>query len=156
VALLIYCSARNTAHVGDLYPASSSSSVCLVSCRIVAISTCSWPSQHFCFFRELHPLLVIVHPRPGSRHVVRPSVVMILLSATCHKSSSHTCDESRILTKPPAGISWSILSYLQWRFLLTKEARVICSHWHRGHFPPHSYAHELRTFFVNWVATMNG
>jgi len=47
---------------------------------------------------------VIVHPRPGSRHVVRPSVVMNLVSST---RSSHTCDESWILTKPPAEISWS-------------------------------------------------
>jgi len=57
-----------------------------------------------CFFRKFHPPLVIVHPCPGSRHVIRPSVVMILVSST---RSSHTCDESWILTKPPAGISWS-------------------------------------------------
>ena len=72
-----------------------------VSFRIVIISGCSWPSQHFCFFRKVHPLLVIVNPRPRSRHVVRPSVVMILVSST---RSSHTCDESWILMKPPAGI----------------------------------------------------
>jgi len=101
---LICCSARNTAHVGDLYPASSNSSVRFVSFRIVVISACSWPSQHSCFFRKFHPPLVTVHPRPVSRHVVRPSVVMILVSST---RSSHTCDESWILTKPPAGISWS-------------------------------------------------
>jgi len=104
VALLICCSARNNAHVGDLYPASFNSSVCFVSFRTLAISACSWPSQHSCFFRKLHPLLVIVHPHPGSRHVIRPSVVMILVSST---RTSHTCDESKILTKPPAGISWS-------------------------------------------------
>jgi len=104
VALLICCSARNTAHVGDLYPASSNSSVRFVSFRIVVISACSWPSQHSCFFRKFHPLLVIVHPRPGSRHVVRPSVMMILVSSTC---SSHTCDESWIVTKLPAVTSWS-------------------------------------------------
>jgi len=102
--LLICCSARNTAHVGDLYPASSSSSVHFVSFRMIVISACSWPSQHSCFFKKFHPPLVIFHPRPGSRHVVRPSVVMILVSST---RSSHTCDESWILTKPPAGISWS-------------------------------------------------
>ena len=101
VALLICCSARNTVHVGDLYPASFNSSVHFVSFRIVVISACSWPSQHSCFFRKFHPPLVIVHPRPGSRHVVRPSVVIILVSST---RSSHTCDESWILTKPPAGI----------------------------------------------------
>ena len=104
MALLICCSARNTAHVGDLYPASFNSSVRFVSFRIVVISACSWPSQHSYFFRKFHPPLVIVHPRPGSRHVVRPSVVMILVSST---RSSRTCDESWILTKPPAGISWS-------------------------------------------------
>jgi len=104
VALLICCSARNTAHVGDLYPASSNSSVRFVSFRIIVISACSWPSQHSCVFRKFHPPLVIVHFRPGSRHVVRSSVVMILVSTT---RSSHTCDESWILTKPPAEISWS-------------------------------------------------
>jgi len=103
VALLICCSARSTAHVGDLYPASPNSSVRLVSFRIVVISACSWPSQHSCFFRKFHLLLVIVYPCPRSRHVVRPSVMIILLSST---RSSHVSDESWILTKPPAGISW--------------------------------------------------
>ena len=98
---IICCSARNTAHVGDLYPASSNSSVRFVSFRIVVISACSWPSQHCCFFRKFHPTLVIVQPRPGSRYTVRLSVVMILVSST---RSSHTCDESKILTKPPAEI----------------------------------------------------
>ena len=91
VALWICCSAGNNAHIGDLYPASSNSSVRFVSFRIVVISACSWPSQHSCFFKNLHPPLVIVHPRPESRHVVRPSVVMIVASST---RSSHTCDES--------------------------------------------------------------
>ena len=91
VALLICCSAHSTAHVGDLYPASSNSSVRFVSFRIVVISACSWPSQHSCFFRKFHLPLLILHPRPGSRHVVRPSVVMILVSST---RSSHTCDAS--------------------------------------------------------------
>jgi len=104
VALLICCSARNTAHVGDLYAAASNSSVRFVSFRIVVISACSWPSQHSCFFKKFHPPLVIVHPRPGSTHVVRPAVVMILVSST---RSSHACDEFWILTKPPAGIFWS-------------------------------------------------
>ena len=94
----------NTAHVGILYPAFFNSSVRLVSFRIVAISTCSWPSQHSCFFGKFHPPLVIVHPCPRSRHVVRPSVVMLSVSST---RSSYTCDESEILTKLPTGISWS-------------------------------------------------
>jgi len=38
VALLICCSAHNTAHVNDLYPASSNPSVRFVSFRIVVIS----------------------------------------------------------------------------------------------------------------------
>jgi len=101
---LICCSACNTAHVGDVYPASSNFSFRLVSFRIVVISACSWPSQHSCFFRMFHHPLAIVHPRSGSTHVVRPSMVMILVSST---RSSHTCDKSWILTKPPAGISWS-------------------------------------------------
>jgi len=104
VALLICCSARNTAYVGDLYPASSNTAVRLVSFRIVVISAFSWPFQHSCFFRKFHPPLLIVHPFLGSRHVVRPSIVMILVSST---RSSHTSDESWILTKPLAGISWS-------------------------------------------------
>jgi len=45
-----------------------------------------------------------------------------------------------------------ILSYHYWRFLLTKESRVMCRCWHRGCFPPHASTHELRTFLVNWVA----
>ena len=101
---MICCSARNTAHGGDLYSASCNSSVRFVSFRIVVISACSWPSQHSCFFRKFNPPLVIIHPRPGFRHVVRPSVVIILVSST---RSFHTCDESWILTKPPAGICWS-------------------------------------------------
>jgi len=96
----VFSLSRNDAHVCDLDPASSNSSVCLVSFRIVAISACSWPFQHSCFFRKFHPSLVIVHPRPGSRHVVRPSVVMILVSCT---RSSHICDESKILTKISCG-----------------------------------------------------
>ena len=103
VALLVCYSACNS-HVGDLYLASSNSSVRFVSFRIVVISACSWPFPHSCFLRKFHPSLVIVHPRPWSRHVVRPSVVMIIVSSI---HSSHTCDESWILTKPPARISWS-------------------------------------------------
>ena len=101
MGLLICCSAHNTTHVGDLYPASSNPSVRFVSFRIVVISACLWPSQHCRFFRKFQPPLVIIHPRPGSKHVVRPSVVMIRVSST---RSSHTCYESWILTKPNAEI----------------------------------------------------
>ena len=125
MALLICCSARNTAHVGDLYSAASSnSSVRFVSFRIVVISACSWPSQYSCFFRKFHPPLVIVYPCPGSTHVVRPSVVMILVSST-RSPGPHTCDESKILMKPPAGISWSRSSLRNQFFQITSG--VSCS-----------------------------
>jgi len=100
VALLICCIARNTAHVRDQYPAFSNCTVRLVSFRVVSISACSWPFQDSCFFRKFHPPLVIVRPCPGSRHCVRPFVVMILVLYT-RSSRAHTFDESRILTKPP-------------------------------------------------------
>jgi len=101
VALLICCSARNTAHVGDLYPTSSNSSVRFVSFRIVGNQRLLVAFPTLLFF---HSPLLIVHPCPGSRHMVRPSVVMSLVSSTC---SLHTCDETMILTKPCAGIFWS-------------------------------------------------
>jgi len=66
-------------------------------------NTLLFSSQHSCFSRKFHPLLVIVHPRSGSRHVVRPSVVTNLVLST---RSSYISNESWILTKPPAGISW--------------------------------------------------
>ena len=91
LALLICCSACNTAHVGDLYLASSNSSVCLVSFQMVVISACSWSSHPSFLLRKFHPPLVMVSRRPGSRHTVRPFIVMILVSST---RSSHTCDES--------------------------------------------------------------
>jgi len=81
VALLICCSARNTARVGDLHPASFKSSVRFVSFRMVVISACSfqmvmiiacsWPSHpserythkkvknHYRNFRALFCLLVV-------------------------------------------------------------------------------------------------
>jgi len=142
VALLICCSACNTAHVGNLYPASSNCSVRLVSFRVVLISSCSWPFQHSCFSRKFHPPLVIVHPRPGSRHVVRPSVVMMFVSST---RSSHTCDESWILTKPPVGISWPRNQVFPVTSGVSESCsrRVICSRWHCERFPRPVSTHEL-------------
>ena len=141
VPLLICCSTRNTAHVGDLYAACSNSPVRLVSFRMVVISACSCS----CFFRKFHPLQMIVHPRPESRHLItdsiRLSVMMILNSSTC---SSHTCDESWILTKPPTGICWSRNQV----FPITSG--VSCSGRSRG--SSHVSTHELRTFLVDWVA----
>ena len=104
VALLTCCSARNIFHVGDLYPASSFSSICSASFRIMVISSCSQPFHLSFFFKKFQAPLVIVHPRPGSMHVDRPSVVMILVPFTY---SSHTKDDSCILMNPPFGISWS-------------------------------------------------
>ena len=107
--LVFWGFAGNTAHVGDLYQAADSSflqpfclfSLLLHSCNQRLLVT--GPSQHSCFFSNFCHPLEIVHPRPGSRHVLRPCVVMILVYST---RSSHTCDDSRILTKAPAGISW--------------------------------------------------
>jgi len=118
VALLICCSARNTAHVDDLYPASSNSSVRFVSFRVIVISACSWPSQPSCFFKKFHSPLVIVHPCPGSRHVVRPSVVMILVLST---RSSHSCDESWLRESffqfnPLCQHRWGAFEFLDTRF----------------------------------------
>ena len=78
-------------------------------------------------FRKFYPLLVIVHPRPGSRHVVKPSVVMNLVSST-RRASSHTCDESKILTKPPAGIFWSRTQFF------SISCVVSCSRRRRGSY----------------------
>jgi len=61
------------------------------SCVQLFCSFCLFPNSCNQRFRKFYPPLVIVHSRPGSRQVVRPSVVMILVSFTC---SSHTCDES--------------------------------------------------------------
>jgi len=102
-ALLICCIVDNTAHVVNFYPFSSNFSFVLVSYRMVVISACSWPSHRSFLFNNYYPLIVIVLTRPRSRHVVRPSVMMILVSFT---RSSHTSDDSWILTKPPAGITW--------------------------------------------------
>jgi len=49
-------------------------------------------------------LLAIVHPLCGSMHVVRPSVVLILVLPL---RSSQSSDSARILTYPPFGISRS-------------------------------------------------
>ena len=60
MALLICCSACNiTAHVDDLYPASSNSSVNLVSFRISVISSFSLPPHRSFFFTKFHPPLTI-------------------------------------------------------------------------------------------------
>jgi hypothetical protein len=100
LALLIFCSARSIDQVGDLYPASSFSSVRLVSSWMTVISSCSRSNHHF--RKKFQLLLAIVHPLCGSMHVVRPSVVLILALPRC---SSQSSDSARILTYPPFGIS---------------------------------------------------
>jgi len=77
LALLIFCSARSIDHVGDLYTASSFSSVRLVSSWMTVISSCSQSDHRF--RKKFQLLVAIVHPLCGSMHVVRPSVVLILV-----------------------------------------------------------------------------
>jgi len=101
LALLIFCSTRSIDHVGDLYPASSFSSARSVSSWMTVISSCSRSNHHFCKTFQL--LLAIVHPLCGSMHVVRPSVVLILVLP---RHSFQSSDSARILTYPPFGISW--------------------------------------------------
>ena len=140
MALLICCRARNNVHVGDLYPASSKTLVRFVSFRIVVIR----PSQHSFFSRKFHPTLVIVHPCPGARHVVRPSVVMILVSSICF---SNTSDDSDKTTR------WNLLVQepslcITAAFLAHEEDEGHMQLWHRGSFPLHVSTHELRAFLV--------
>ena len=48
----------------------------------------------------------------------------------------------------PSGTRCVLITFILWRFLLTKEGRVICIRWHRGYFPLQASAHGLRTFLV--------
>jgi len=100
LTLLIFCSARSIDHVGDLYPASSFSSVRLASSWMTVISSCS-QSNH-CFRKKIQLLLAIVHPLCGCMHAVRPSVVLILVLP---RHPSQSSDSVRILTYPSFGIS---------------------------------------------------
>jgi len=102
LALLIFCSARSIDHVGDLYPAFSFSSVRLVSSWMTMISSCSQSDHRF--REKIQLLLAIVHPLCGPMHVVRPSVVHILVLPRCSSQSSNS---ARILLYPPFGISRS-------------------------------------------------
>jgi len=102
LALLIFCSAHSIDRVGDLCPASSFSSVRLVSSWMTMISSCSRSNHRFC--KKFQLLLAIVHPLCSSMHVVRPSIVVILVLP---RRSSQSSDSARILTYPPFGISRS-------------------------------------------------
>jgi len=129
--------------------------IIIISCRIVVISACSWPSQHSWFFRKFHPLPEIVHPRPGSKHVIRPSIVMtqkVLVSSTC---SSHTCNDPKILTKPPSVICWSRNLFFPISGGVSFSRRRPGSYAAvgiEGASHRHDSTHELRTFLVNWIA----
>jgi len=104
VALLIRCSARNTTHIGDLYSAISNSSVRVVSLQIDVISGCSWQSQHFCFQKIPFPANDCHGPSSSWAQACSQTFCCDDSPST---RSAHTCDESWILMKPPAGISWS-------------------------------------------------
>jgi len=94
----VFCDARSIGHVGDLYPACSFSSVCLVSSWMIVISTCSRSNHRF--RKKIQLLFAIVYPLCGSMHVLRPSVVLIL---DLSRHSSQANDSSRILTYPLFG-----------------------------------------------------
>jgi len=98
LALLIFCSARSIDHVGDLNPACCFSSLRLVSSGVNVISSCSLSNHRFRQKSQL--LLLIVHPLSGSMHVVRPSVVLILVLPRRFSKSN---DSARILMYPPLG-----------------------------------------------------
>jgi len=108
LALLIFCSVCSIDHVRDLYPLSCFSSVHLVCSWMTVISFCSWSNHRF--RKKIQLLLVIVHPLCGSIHVVRPSVVLILVLPRRSSETSQCNDSARILTYPPFwydGMSWS-------------------------------------------------
>ena len=69
---------------------------------MTVIISCSQSNHHF--RKKFQLLLAIVRPLCGSMHVVRPSVVHILVLPRC---SSESSDSARILTFPPFGISQS-------------------------------------------------
>jgi len=94
----MFCSARSIDHVGDLYPACSVSFVCLVPSWMTVISSCSRSNHRF--RKKFQLLFAIGNPLCGSMHVVRPSVVLILVSP---RRSSQSNDSSRILTYPLFG-----------------------------------------------------
>jgi len=107
LALLIFCSARSIDHVGDLNSASSFCSVRLVSSWMTVISSCSRSNR--CLSKKIQLLLAIVHPLCGSMHVVRPSVVLILVLP---RRSSQRSNSARILTYPSFGISRCINHFM--------------------------------------------
>jgi len=72
------------------------------------ISSCSQSNHRI--RKKFQLLLAIVHPLCGSMHVVRPSVVLILVLP---RRSSQSSDLARILTHPPFGISWSKNQFMQ-------------------------------------------
>jgi len=68
MALAICCNARNTAYIGDLYPASTNSSVRLVFFRmrlLVAFPTLLLFQKVSCFFKKFLGRVVKVEQRGG-------------------------------------------------------------------------------------------
>jgi len=68
MALAICCNACNTAHIGDLYPASTNSSVCLGFFRmrlLVAFPTLLLFQKVSCFFRKFLGRVVKVEQGGG-------------------------------------------------------------------------------------------
>ena len=124
LALLIFCSARSIDHFSDLYPASSFSSVRLVSSWMTVISSCSRSNHHFCKnsncccncppYVRLHACNealcsfkkkgCLLESKWMIKYDLLPSVVFILVLP---RRSSQSSDSARILTYPPFGISWS-------------------------------------------------
>ena len=74
---------------------------------MTVISSCSRSNHRF--RKKIQLLLAIVHPLCGSMHVVRPSVVRILVLP---RRSSQSSDSARILTYPPFGISLSKTQFM--------------------------------------------
>ena len=137
--VLIFYSARNTAYVGDLHPASSNFLVCLVSFHMGMVSACSWPSHCSFVFRKFHSPLLIVHPCPsGPRHVVESPVVMILV----------LCTRSRQDLGSDKTTCWDCL--VQEPSLSNKYVLLFAQVGGEDHLQPS--AHELQTHLVDWVA----
>jgi len=83
-------------------PCCSFSSVRLFSSWMTVMSSCSRSNHRF--GKKIQLLLAIVHPLCGFMHVVRPSVVLILVLP---RRSSQSSNSARILTYPPLS-EWGV------------------------------------------------
>jgi len=75
------------------------------------ISACSWPSYRSFLFKNFYSSLMIDHPRPGCRHVIKPCVEMRLI---LFARSSHISNEFNPIntTIPVAGIFLSLVAFV--------------------------------------------